>query len=115
MRRTSAPSSAGAGRSGKDGWYAMRKVLLVLMLATAVGPLLAQPPRKAAGLTDTSASPHAKLRSVGLGDVRWTRGFWAERFETCRKGSIPHLWHILRGTKYSQFYHNFRIAAGQEK
>src|SRR5262249_50720421 len=89
--------------------------MFVLILATAAGPLLAQPPRQAAGLTDTSASPHAKMRSVGLGDVRWTRGFWAERFETCRQGAIPHLWQVLGGTKYSQFYHNFRIAAGQEK
>ncbi|MCU0916917.1 MAG: hypothetical protein MUC88_20505, partial [Planctomycetes bacterium] len=36
------------------------------------------------GLTDTSASPHVKLRSVDLGAVRWTDGFWAERFEQCR-------------------------------
>src|SRR5262249_57786612 len=70
------------------------------------------PPR---GLTDTSASPHVKVRSVGLGDVHWTRGFWAERFATCRHQSLPHLWRILGGTEHSQFYHNFLIAAGREQ
>jgi DUF1680 family protein len=93
----------------------MRQVVIVLLLAAVASPAAAQTPRPAAGLTDTSASPHVQMRSVGLGDVRWTRGFWAERFETCRKASIPHLWEILSGTKYSQFYHNFLIAAGQEK
>src|SRR5262245_15058390 len=93
--------------------YPMREVAFTLTLAALAGPAVAQPPRGAPGLTDTSASPHAKMRSVGLGEVRWTRGFWAERFEACRKGSIPHLWQILSGTKYSQFYHNFLIAAGR--
>src|SRR5262245_52696452 len=27
------------------------------------------------GVTDTSASPHVVLQSVGLADARWTRGF----------------------------------------
>lgn len=30
------------------------------------------------GVTDTSLSPHARLRSVALDDVRWTEGFWAD-------------------------------------
>jgi DUF1680 family protein len=67
------------------------------------------------GLTDTSASPHAVLRGVGLGEVKWTRGFWADRFATCRKDMVPNLWRIMKGTDHSQFYHNFRIAAGLEK
>jgi DUF1680 family protein len=111
----SAPSPAAEGLSGIVGSYSLRHGMCVLLLAAAVGPVRAQSPREAAGLTDTSASAHATMRSVGLGDVHWTRGFWAERFETCRKGSIPHLWQVLSGTKYSQFYHNFRIAAGQEE
>src|SRR5262249_42846760 len=65
------------------------------------------------GLTDTSASPHVKLHGVGLADVTWTRGFWAERFATCRTATLPHLWHVLGGTDYTQFYHNFLIAGGR--
>ena len=64
------------------------------------------------GLTDTSASPHVAVRSIGLGDVTWTRGFWADRYTTCRDVMIPNLWRVMRGTEPSQFYHNFLIAAG---
>ncbi len=65
------------------------------------------------GLTDTSASPHARVRSVGLGEARWTRGFWAERFEIDAKATLPHLWKMMSGTEPSQFFENLRIAAGE--
>jgi DUF1680 family protein len=83
-----------------------------LIAAATGGAVLAGPGGH--GLTDTSASPHVALRSVGLADVRWTKGFWAERFQTCRSQTIPHLWRVMEGTEYSQFYQNFRIAAGLE-
>src|SRR5436309_852636 len=63
------------------------------------------------GLTDTSASPHVAVRSIGLGEVRWTRGFWADRFETCREAMVPNLARIMEGTGRSQFAQNFQIAA----
>src|SRR5262249_10185344 len=66
-----------------------------------------------AGLTATSASPHARVRSVGLGEVKWTRGFWAERFAVCREAMVPGMWKVMEGTEPSQFYHNLRIAAGE--
>ncbi len=68
--------------------------------------------RAGRGLTDTSASPHVLVRSIGLGEVRWTRGFWADRFATCRESMVPNLWRVMQGTEPSQFFHNFRIAAG---
>ncbi len=67
---------------------------------------------KRAGLTDTSASPHVVMCSVGLSDVRWTDGFWASRQAACREGSLPALREIMDGTRHSQFLQNFRIAAG---
>jgi DUF1680 family protein len=84
---------------------------LVDLPMTALGedPQRARPRR---GLIDTSASPHVAIRSIGLGDVVWTRGFWADRFATCRDVMVPTLWRIMSGTEPSQFYHNFRIAAG---
>lgn len=91
-------------------WLTARTVCGLLAAATA-GALAAEPAGH--GLTDTSASPYVALRSVGLADVHWTNGFWAERFEVCRRHTLPHLWRILEGTEYSQFYQNFRIAAGQ--
>jgi hypothetical protein len=64
------------------------------------------------GVVDTSSSPFAQVRPVGLNEVRWTTGFWADRFELCRQMTVPALWSIMEGTNYSQFYQNFRIAAG---
>jgi DUF1680 family protein len=55
------------------------------------------------------------LRSVGLSDVHWTKGFWADRFATCRNDMIPNLWRIMKGTEPSQFFHNFRLAAGLDR
>jgi len=36
-----------------------------------------------------SLSPHAKLKSIGLRDVNWTSGFWAEKYALCRSAMIP--------------------------
>jgi DUF1680 family protein len=59
-----------------------------------------------------SRSPHAKVQAVGLDEVRWTNGFWAERFAVCRERSIPAMWEIMRGTRYKPFLQHFLIAAG---
>lgn len=65
------------------------------------------------GVAPASAqSPHAAFQPVGLTESRWTRGFWAERFEVCRTATLPALDRIMEGTEHSQFLHNFRIAAG---
>jgi DUF1680 family protein len=67
----------------------------------------------ARGLTDTAASPHVAVRSVGLGEVQWTHGFWKSWSDTCRTAIVPGLWRTMRGTEHSQFLHNFLIAAGR--
>ncbi len=64
------------------------------------------------GLTDTSASPHVKLRSVDINAVRWTDGFWAERFDWCRRAVIPNMWRLLDDPNISHAYENFLVAAG---
>jgi DUF1680 family protein len=61
-----------------------------------------------------SNSRHAVVEPLGLADARWTTGFWAERFATCRDTTIPTMGAIMAGTEHSQFLHNFRIAAGLE-
>jgi DUF1680 family protein len=66
------------------------------------------------GLPDTTSSPQVAVRGVGLADVRWTTGFWADRFAVCQTSTIPALGRIMEGTQHSQFLHNFRIAAGLE-
>jgi DUF1680 family protein len=67
------------------------------------------------GLTDTSASPHARLRSVDIDAVRWTEGFWAERFDWCRKVVIPNMGRLLTDPNISHAYENFLVAAGEKQ
>lgn len=84
--------------------------LIVLMGVSLVG-LSAD----AAEVTDTSASPHAVVRPVGLDEVHWTDGFWADRFATVRDRSLPAMWEIMRGTKNKPYLQNILIAAGDAK
>src|SRR5947209_3066678 len=81
----------------------MRGPALAVLLALGyVAPAAGQPvPR------------HAVVGPVGIADARWTTGFWADRFETCRTATIPALGAILEGTEHSQFLYNFRVAAGE--
>jgi DUF1680 family protein len=66
----------------------------------------------APGVVDTTLSPFAKIQTVGLDEVHWTHGFWADRFELCRTQMVPSMARLMEGTNYSQFYFNFEIAAG---
>src|SRR5438874_3191459 len=59
--------------------------------------------------------PHARLTGAAPGEARWTGGFWAERFATCRDRMIPAMWQLMDGTEHSQFLENFRVAAGVTK
>lgn len=59
------------------------------------------------------ASPRAVVHPVGLADARWAAGFWADRFAVCRDATIPAMGQLFDGTAKSQFWHNFRIAAGE--
>jgi len=64
------------------------------------------------GLVNTSQSNFAKLSGVGMSDVQWTKGFWAERFEVCKDSMVPHLWATYNNAKLSHSFKNFEIAAG---
>jgi DUF1680 family protein len=64
------------------------------------------------GITNTSASPYVKLRSVDINAVRWMGGFWADRFEWCHKVVIPNMWKLLENPQISHAFENFLVAAG---
>jgi hypothetical protein len=81
--------------------------ILAFLLAAVPCSLRAEP-----GMADTTASPFAKIRTVGLDESRWTQGFWADRFELCRTQMVPSMGRLMEGTNYSQFFRNFQIAAG---
>jgi DUF1680 family protein len=89
----------------------MKLCVPLLFLLTASTALAAGP----APLTDTSASPHATLTALPLGDARWSSGFWADRFATCRDRTLPAMFRLMDATQPSQFLENFRIAAGDSQ
>ncbi|MBQ5904191.1 MAG: glycoside hydrolase family 127 protein, partial [Alistipes sp.] len=81
---------------------------LVLFAAT---PTTAQE-ASTAGLTDMRKSRYAKMANVPLGAVRWTGGFWGERFDVYSKTSVQHMWKIWQAPEISHGFRNFEIAAG---
>jgi uncharacterized protein len=63
------------------------------------------------GVVDTTSSAFANIRTVGLHEARWTRGFWADRFALCATQMVPSMDRLMEGTNYSQFFRNFEITA----
>ncbi len=88
----------------------IRLVVFVFLVMLAM-PCLSQDH----GLVDTDGSPFARLHSVGLTDVSWTKGFWAERFNVCEKSMVPHMMSIYMNDSISHGFANFEIAAGLKK
>ncbi len=66
-------------------------------------------------ITNTGASPYAVQQAVDMGDVQWTKGFWADRTKSCYEQMVPQLWHVYTDASISHAYRNFEIAAGLEK
>lgn len=85
-----------------------KKILALSVLAFAATALKAQDK----ALVNTADSKYAKLTSVDMGDVTWTNGFWADRFNVCRETMIPNLWRIYTDPKIGHGIQNFEIAAG---
>ena len=87
---------------------ALKGIIILSMLTLTAFSLHAQDK----ALVNTSASSYAKLSSVDMGDVTWTKGFWADRFKVCRETMIPNLWRIYTDPKIGHGIQNFEIAAG---
>ena len=67
------------------------------------------------GITATARSPYVRLKSLDIDQVRWTHGFWADRFALARNAVIPHVWDVMQLPGNAAYYGNLRIAAGLEK
>jgi len=63
-------------------------------------------------LVNTTSSRNAEMHGINMGDLQWTRGFWAERFAICRDSMVPSLWKTYTSTNICYSFQNFRIAAG---
>ena len=87
----------------------MKKFLICCFLVIIFGQQLIGQEKS---LTNTSASKYSKLRSVDMGNVQWTTGFWAERFQVCKDSMIPNIWRVYNDANISHAFKNFEIAAG---
>ncbi|NMA75422.1 MAG: glycoside hydrolase family 127 protein, partial [Bacteroidales bacterium] len=63
-------------------------------------------------LVNTLNSQYAKLYSTGMSDVKWTEGFWADRFQNCMEIMSPELMNTYMDPNISHAFKNFEIAAG---
>lgn len=63
-------------------------------------------------LLNDAGSAYAKLHSINMGDVTWTKGFWADRFKVATETMVPNMWAIYNNPKISHAFKNFEIAAG---
>lgn len=66
-------------------------------------------------LVDTSSSSNAKLSPFSLNAVRWTQGFWPERYAQAQKVSLRKLWELAADPEAGHVLENMRIAGGLEK
>ena len=85
----------------------------------AAVPVMAQ-----SGLTDMSNSQQAIMTNTPLGSVKWTGGFWADRFNVMSTTGIWSMWDTWNtpwetidamGLHGSNGFRNFEVAAGTMK
>ena len=76
---------------------------------------------QAQGLTDMSRSSEAKMMNTPLGAVKWTGGFWGDRFGVLSQTTIWDMWNTWntpwetldeKGAHGSNGFRNFEVAAG---
>lgn len=86
--------------------------------------MAAVPAMAQSGLTDMSRSQQAKMKNTPLGAVRWTGGFWADRFNVMSTTGIWSMWDTWNtpwetidamGLHGSNGFRNFEVAAGTVK
>lgn len=65
------------------------------------------------GLVDMQRSQYAKMTNTQLGAVRWTDGFWGERFNVFSQHSLQGMWNTWNNPDVSHGFRNFEIAAGE--
>lgn len=88
----------------------MKKKTLILALALTAGCSVINGQQK--GLVDTSASKYAKMYGTDIGSVKWTNGFWADRFDVYKDTMILSMWNTWNNPDMSHGFRNFEIASG---
>jgi hypothetical protein len=86
-----------------------RSATLLLVLA-AVTPLSTVVADHAAATAHMSQ--HARIQPLAPDAVRWTDGFWADRFQRCQSTMIPEIKTALLNPKNGATLLNFEVGAG---
>lgn len=63
-------------------------------------------------VVDTSRSPFATLRPIGVHDVQWDVGLIAERVAACRTQMVPTMRRLMTETERVRYVGNFEVASG---
>ena len=100
------------GRGYKINTTMKKAILTSILMSTAFTavPVLAQQN----GITDTRNSKSAVVNSTPIDAVRWTGGFWGERFGVFSGTSVQSMWETWKSDR-GHSYNNFLIAAGEKK
>lgn len=65
------------------------------------------------GLVDMSKSKNSIMSNTPVGSVKWTGGFWGERFNIYSNVSLQSMWNTWNSPDISHGFRNFEIAAGK--
>ncbi|WP_109619378.1 glycoside hydrolase family 127 protein [Sediminitomix flava] len=85
----------------------MKKVILVILASFLAHLSWGQEK----GILNHSNSEYVKLKSINIGDCKWTEGFWADKFKVAEKSMVPYMGELLCGD-VGHALNNFKIAAG---
>lgn len=70
---------------------------------------------QSSGLVDMSHSRYVKVVNTPVGAVRWTGGFWGNRFQVLSTAGIWDMWNTWNNPDVSHGFRNFEVAAGTVK
>ena len=87
-----------------------RKTLGIALAIMSAAPVMAQQN----GITDTGKSKFAIMNSTPIDAVKWTDGFWGERFGVLSGTSLQSMWNTWKSPD-GHSYNNFLIAAGEKQ
>ncbi len=90
----------------------MKKVLIFSTAALLAVSTTAMAQKN--GITDTGKSKFAVVSSTPVSAVKWTEGFWGERFGVFSGTSVQSMWETWKSDK-GHGWNNFLIAAGEKK
>lgn len=90
----------------------MKKVLIFSTAALLAVSTTAMAQKNS--ITDTGKSKFAVVSSTPVSAVKWTDGFWGERFGVFSGTSVQSMWETWKSDK-GHGWNNFLIAAGEKK